>query len=67
VGTYAAELMIERIEDGGGPVKVLFLPPQLVVRASTAPFPAGRPASAASSRGRKRSGAKAGVAAAVAG
>ena len=39
VGTYAAELMLERIEDGAGPVKVLFLPPELVVRASTGPAP----------------------------
>jgi LacI family transcriptional regulator len=64
VGTYAAELMLERIEDGGGPVKVLFLPPELVVRASTAPPAAGRNAVSASSRRRARSGAKPATAAA---
>jgi LacI family transcriptional regulator len=35
VGTEAARLLIERIEGGGGPVKILFLAPELVVRGST--------------------------------
>ncbi|MHB1511044.1 MAG: substrate-binding domain-containing protein [Acidimicrobiales bacterium] len=39
VGTYAAGLVLERIENGRGPVKELFLAPKLVVRASTAQVP----------------------------
>jgi len=35
VGTEAARLLIERIEGGEGPVKILFLAPELVVRGST--------------------------------
>ena len=37
VGTEAAQLLLELISDGGGPVKVLYLAPELVVRGSTAP------------------------------
>ena len=35
VGTEAARLLIERIEGGESPVKILFLAPELVVRGST--------------------------------
>jgi LacI family transcriptional regulator len=35
VGTEAARLLIERIEGGEGPVKILFLAPELVARGST--------------------------------
>lgn len=41
-GAEAARLLLERFADPGAPVKTLFLPPQLVVRASTAPPPARR-------------------------
>jgi LacI family transcriptional regulator, galactose operon repressor len=37
VGTEAAQLLLERISGDGGPVKVLYLAPELVVRGSTAP------------------------------
>lgn len=37
VGAAAAELLLERIADPTSPVKATFLPPGLVVRASTAP------------------------------
>jgi LacI family transcriptional regulator, galactose operon repressor len=37
LGTEAAKLLIERIEGGGGPVKILFLAPELVARGSTTP------------------------------
>src|SRR5512142_3020402 len=37
VGTEAAQLLLELISDGSGPVKVLYLAPELVVRGSTAP------------------------------
>jgi LacI family transcriptional regulator len=48
VGTEAAQLLLERIAGHTGPVKVLFLAPELVVRGSTGPVrgpadPAGRP------------------------
>ncbi|HEV2375900.1 MAG TPA: LacI family DNA-binding transcriptional regulator [Streptosporangiaceae bacterium] len=36
VGTEAAQLLIEQIAGQGGPVKVLFLAPELIVRGSTA-------------------------------
>jgi LacI family transcriptional regulator len=36
LGTEAAQLLIERISDTAGPVKILFLAPELVVRGSTA-------------------------------
>ena len=39
VGTEAAQLLLERIAGHSGPVKVLFLAPELVVRGSTAPPP----------------------------
>jgi LacI family transcriptional regulator len=42
LGTEAATLLIERIEAGDGPVKILFLAPELVVRGSTVP-PADAP------------------------
>ena len=41
VGTEAAQLLLELISDGGGPVKVLYLAPELVVRGSTAPYAGG--------------------------
>src|SRR5271170_2366153 len=37
VGTEAAQLLLERIAEHSGPVKVLFLAPELVIRGSTAP------------------------------
>jgi len=37
LGTEAAKLLIERIEGGDGPVKILFLAPELVARGSTMP------------------------------
>jgi LacI family transcriptional regulator len=37
VGTEAAELLLERIGRPGGPVKVLYLAPEFIVRGSTAP------------------------------
>ncbi|MBV9095230.1 MAG: LacI family DNA-binding transcriptional regulator, partial [Streptosporangiaceae bacterium] len=36
LGTEAAQLLLERISGGGGPVKILYLAPELVVRGSTA-------------------------------
>jgi hypothetical protein len=42
VGTEAAQLLLERIAGHTGPVKVLFLAPELVVRGSTGP-PRGAP------------------------
>jgi LacI family transcriptional regulator len=36
VGTEAAHLLLERISGHGGPVKILYLAPELVVRGSTA-------------------------------
>jgi LacI family transcriptional regulator len=40
LGTEAAGLLLERIEGAGGPVKILFLAPELIVRGSTsAPAP----------------------------
>jgi LacI family transcriptional regulator len=35
LGTEAAQLLIERINGGGGPVKILYLAPELIVRGST--------------------------------
>jgi LacI family transcriptional regulator len=43
VGTEAAQLLLERIAGHTGPVKVLFLAPELVIRGSTGPR-AGAPA-----------------------
>ena len=37
VGTEAAQLLLERIGGPGGPVKVLYLAPEFIVRGSTAP------------------------------
>ncbi|MGH9102859.1 MAG: LacI family DNA-binding transcriptional regulator [Acidimicrobiales bacterium] len=37
VGFEAAQLVLERVADRRAPVKILFLPPELVVRGSTAP------------------------------
>jgi LacI family transcriptional regulator, galactose operon repressor len=37
LGTEAAQLLLEQIGGQGGPVKVLYLAPELVVRGSTAP------------------------------
>jgi LacI family transcriptional regulator len=42
VGTEAAQLLLERIGGQGGPVKVLYLAPELVVRGSTAPCRPGQ-------------------------
>jgi LacI family transcriptional regulator len=36
LGTEAAQLLLERIGGGGGPVKILYLAPELIVRGSTA-------------------------------
>jgi len=38
VGTEAAQLLLELISGRGGPVKVLYLAPELVIRGSTAPY-----------------------------
>ncbi len=35
LGTEAAQLLLERISGGGGPVKILYLAPELVARGST--------------------------------
>jgi len=52
LGTEAAQLLLERINGAEGPVKILYLTPELIVRGSTAgPSPACGPASA-----RRRSG-----------
>ena len=40
LGTEAAQLLLERIGGGAGPVKILYLAPELIVRGSTA-APAG--------------------------
>jgi LacI family transcriptional regulator len=37
LGTEAATLLIERVEGGGGPVKVLYLAPEMMARGSSAP------------------------------
>jgi LacI family transcriptional regulator len=37
LGTEAAQLLLERINGGDGPVKILYLAPELIVRGSTAP------------------------------
>jgi LacI family transcriptional regulator len=37
LGTEAAKLLLERIESGDGPVKILYLAPELVARGSTVP------------------------------
>jgi LacI family transcriptional regulator len=50
VGTEAAQLLLELISDGSGPVKVLYLAPELVVRGSTAPYREGPGASAPGER-----------------
>jgi LacI family transcriptional regulator len=39
VGTEAAQLLLERIAEHAGPVKILYLAPELVVRGSTARAP----------------------------
>jgi LacI family transcriptional regulator len=41
LGTEAATLLIERIENGESPVKLIFLAPELVVRGSTMPVMSG--------------------------
>ena len=43
VGTEAAQLLLERIAGHTGPVKVLFLAPELVVRGSTGRSRPGQP------------------------
>jgi LacI family transcriptional regulator len=37
LGTEAAQLLLERIGGGEGPVKILYLAPELIVRGSTSP------------------------------
>ena len=37
LGTEAAKLLLERVEGGAGPVKILYLAPELVARGSTCP------------------------------
>jgi LacI family transcriptional regulator len=37
LGTEAAKLLLERVDGGEGPLKILYLAPELVARASTAP------------------------------
>jgi len=55
LGTEAARLLIERIEAGdGGPVKILFLAPELVARGSTAPLASAPSAPVPLRRGRDR-------------
>jgi LacI family transcriptional regulator len=49
LGTEAAQLLLERISGAGGPVKILYLAPELIVRGSTAE-PAAAPAQAAPAR-----------------
>jgi LacI family transcriptional regulator, galactose operon repressor len=39
VGTEAAQLLLERIAEHAGPVKILYLAPELIVRGSTARVP----------------------------
>jgi LacI family transcriptional regulator len=39
VGTEAAQLLLERIAEHSGPVKILYLAPELVIRGSTARVP----------------------------
>jgi LacI family transcriptional regulator len=39
VGTEAAQLLLERIAEHGGPVKILYLAPELIIRGSTARAP----------------------------
>ena len=46
LGTEAAQLLLERIAGGDGPVKILYLAPELVVRGSTAPPATSGPAAA---------------------
>ena len=38
LGTEAAKLLLERIEDAESPVKILYLAPELVARGSTVPL-----------------------------
>jgi LacI family transcriptional regulator len=45
LGTEAAQLLLERVEGHDAPVKILYMAPELVVRASTAPPPSRKPAS----------------------
>ena len=40
LGTEAADLLLERIEDADSPVKILYLAPELVARGSTVPLAA---------------------------
>jgi LacI family transcriptional regulator len=41
VGTEAAQLLLERLRGGPGPVKILYLAPELVIRGSTSQSTAG--------------------------
>jgi LacI family transcriptional regulator len=45
LGTEAAQLLLDRVEGHDAPVKILYMAPELVVRASTAPPPSRKPAS----------------------
>jgi LacI family transcriptional regulator len=51
LGTEAAQLLLERISGAGGPVKILYLAPELIVRGSTA-----EPLAAAAQAGLKDAG-----------
>jgi LacI family transcriptional regulator len=52
LGTEAAQLLLERITGSGGPVKILYLAPELITRGSTAP-PAPAPGAAPASSPRQ--------------
>jgi len=66
LGTEAAKLLLERIETGGGPVKILYLAPELVARGSTVPAtPRAVPSRAVEGDEDARQPAEPGVAGAV--
>ena len=54
LGTEAAQLLLERIGGGDGPVKILYLAPELIVRGSTADV-ARRPITSARKNPTRRS------------
>jgi len=54
LGTEAATLLMERVEGGEGPVKILYLAPELVTRGSTCPVPSDAGAGDAVSLHRRR-------------
>jgi LacI family transcriptional regulator len=59
LGTEAAKLLIERIDGGDSPVKILYLAPELIARGSTRP-PQQQPEDAASGRPAGTEGERAG-------